>query len=246
MPAIERSSGSWAAASPRGSGGAAPPAPRSSGRRTGCEGRSSAAVPADARAAARRRSPRARRRRRARAPLRSSRTGSSSSTEREIPAGDREARLRERHLEVVDHGAEERQPVVQIAQRLVRRPRRTPRRSRTRPAGGRGSGSRRRPTGSPAARRGSRCRRGGGPGERRSRAARARRPGVNARKNCDEPLVLPDKRAVRRAATSRHPVEQRAVGRSTAAPAPLREGREQRSREGRLEVLAREPLAART
>ena len=46
--------------------------------------------------------------------------------ELEILAGDLEARLRERHLEVVDERAEERQLAVEAAQRVARPPPRTP------------------------------------------------------------------------------------------------------------------------
>ena len=103
--------------------------------------------------------------------------------ERDVGLGDLEARLRERHLEVLDERAEER-PLARraAAARRAARPRArtrgTPSRSRTRPAAGSGSASRRTPTGSRAAPRARPLRRppAATPAGSRSRAAPARRP----------------------------------------------------------------------
>ena len=134
------------------------------------------------------------------------RSGSApSGTSETYASRDLEARLRERHLEVLDERPEER-PLARRgggarpAARPRARRRGAPRRSRTRPAAGSGSASRRTPTGSPAA-----------PGARRSPPPRAARPGrepisssassstgVKLRKKRRERRVLPDERRGRR------------------------------------------------
>ena len=219
MPAIERRSGALdlLVAASRGSGGGARPGSRSSGRRRDCGAGSSAGRRGGGRAApAPRRSP-ARPRPCARARRRSARRGARLD-QLEVAGGDVQARLRERHLEVLDQRAEERPPAVEAAQLARRRRAAKPSRSRTRRAGGSGSASRRRPRGSPGASQES------PPSGRRAgrepiSSSASSSTGVNARKKRDEALVLPDERRGRRAcarADSASSVLARAVGRASA------------------------------
>ena len=184
MPAIERSSGSCAVGVP---GAVAAeqrrPARRSSDRRTGCAGRSSGAARAAARAGGRRPSPRARRRRCASCSASIVSNSAVFADERQIAARDREARLRERHLEVVDRSCGRTAGARRGRGGCRRRLPRTRRRSRTTPAAARGSASRRRPTGSRAAMRGSPLSSGRRAGREAISSSASSSTGVNARKN---------------------------------------------------------------
>ena len=125
----------------RGGAARARPGSRSSGRRRGCGGGSTAAVPAGGRAAlSPRRSPSLPRpcaRARPRSSARRRSGSSSAGHELEVAACDLEARLRQRHLQVLDQRAEEReraieppqlaQPVARARERLERRAAAVPR-----------------------------------------------------------------------------------------------------------------------
>ncbi len=132
--------------------------------------------------------------------------------EREIPSRDRQARLRERHLEVVDHRAEERQALIEIAQVRI-----TGRRKR-----GAAAEPRRQQDAVLRPREHPRDR-----AQRREivgvvRTARGTRGDLEQRELIDrrdlaeeqhEALVLPDERAIGRARDVGHALEQRPVGR---------------------------------
>ena len=167
--------------------------------------------------------------------------------ELEVLAGHLEARLRERHLQVVDQRAEERQLLGRgAAARRRRRPRR-PCRSRTRPGAASGSASSRRPTGSRAASRGSRRRSGRRAGREPIASSASSSTGVKARKKSTKPGALPDERAVRGLGEPGEPLEQpRARRRSGVRPTISGKALRTVPGERRLEVAVGDARAGRT
>ncbi len=166
----------------------------------------------------------------------------------EVRACDLEARLRERHLEVLDDRPEE-GPVAVETPQLVEALRRSRGsapgrcRSRTRLAAGTGSASRRTPTGWPAATAGTRHRRrAGAPAAIRSRASASSSTGVNDAEERHERRVAA-RRAPRKASSERRAASVISSRPNAGARRPDDSGedRQQRRRQRRLEVAVRQP-----